>query len=214
MTYVKMDSFGKPLLNIRNELVGSFANGPGNRYVVWFQGCGHGCIGCYNPGSWSSGAVDLIEPSTLAARILSSGCTGVTFTGGEPMSQAVGFLEVLNHLHPSGVLSKVLVDGILLFTGHTLEEISADDNCAACLSMLDVAISGRFIRELRAVRGLLGSTNQEVWWNPLAGRGLDIISSESVTEGQVFETHSVSSGVLLTGFPEIEGLKIPGLRRR
>ncbi len=29
----------------------SHANGPGARYVVWFQGCSLGCPGCFNPGT-------------------------------------------------------------------------------------------------------------------------------------------------------------------
>ncbi len=104
---------GAPLVNVRSEIVGSSANGPGSRYVVWFQGCGHGCVGCYNPGSWSSTINTLVRPEILAERILSSGCTGVTFTGGEPMAQGRALLDVLRALHPGGQLAAALVDGIL-----------------------------------------------------------------------------------------------------
>ena len=29
----------------------SRANGPGRRFVVWFQGCTLGCAGCFNPAT-------------------------------------------------------------------------------------------------------------------------------------------------------------------
>ncbi len=92
-------------------------------------------------------------------------------------------------------------------------DLIEDRNCAYCLPMLDVIIMGRFKRELRAVHGLLGSTNQRVWWNTSPVRGRALIEEDSITKGQIFETHMSEAGVVLTGFPEIEGLKIPGLRR-
>jgi len=214
MSFSHVDVDGRPLANIRNELAGSFSNGPGNRYVVWFQGCGHGCVGCYNPLSWAAKIIELVEPATLAARILDSGCTGVTFTGGEPMSQSAAFFETLLGLQTrDGRLDHRLPDGILLFTGHTLSEVAADYHCIEALSLVDVAIMGRFERDKRNVEGLRGSTNQVIWWNQLPNRGRSIISEDSITKGQVFEAHTIGDGVVLTGFPDIEGLKIRGLKR-
>ena len=34
---------------IHNKVSQSEANGPGNRTVVWFQGCNLKCSGCWNP---------------------------------------------------------------------------------------------------------------------------------------------------------------------
>jgi len=214
MNFNHVDACGKPLANIRSELAGSFSNGPGNRYVVWFQGCGHGCVGCYNPKSWAAEIIELVEPAKLAARILDSGCDGVTFTGGEPMSQPAAFFETLLGLQTrEGHLDRRLVNGILLFTGHTLHEVAADYHCVEALSLVDVAIMGRYERDKRSVAGLRGSTNQIIWWNHLPGRGRSIISEEAITTGQVFETHSIGDGIVVTGFPDLDGLRIPGIRR-
>jgi len=214
MSFSYIDDTGLPLANIRNELIGSLSNGPGSRYVVWFQGCGHGCVGCYNPGSWSSSSNTLCRPSDIAERILSSGCSGVTFTGGEPMSQPAAFFEILCGLQSrSGILDSRLSSGIILFTGHTLSEIASDYKCSECLSLVDVAIIGRYERSLRSVSGLRGSSNQLIWYNPLSSRGRDIISSDDIESGQVFESHIVDSGVMLTGFPDLDNLNIRGLRR-
>lgn len=216
MSFSHVDEFGNPLANIRNELAGSFSNGPGNRYVVWFQGCGHGCVGCYNPKSWAAEIVELVEPATLAARILDSGCDGVTFTGGEPMSQPAAFFETLLGLQTrEGILDSRLPNGILLFTGHTMSEVAADYHCIEALSLVDVAIMGRYERDKRSVQGLRGSTNQIIWWNSLPGRGRSIIKEESITTGQNFETHAIGDGIVITGFPDLEGIKlIRGLKRR
>ena len=214
MNFSHVDECGKPLANIRSELAGSISNGPGNRYVVWFQGCGHGCVGCYNPKSWAAEIIELIEPAKLVARILDSGCDGVTFTGGEPMSQSAAFFEILLGLQTrEGHLDSRLVNGILLFTGHTMSEVAADYHCIEALSLVDVAIMGRYERDQRSVAGLRGSTNQIIWWNPLPHRGRYIITEESITEGQVFETHAVGDGIVVTGFPDLDGIKIRGIRR-
>jgi len=205
---------GRPLANIRSELAGSFSNGPGNRYVVWFQGCGHGCVGCYNPKSWAAEIIELVEPAKLAARILDSGCDGVTFTGGEPMSQPAAFFETLICLQTrDGHLDSRLSNGIILFTGHTMREISEDHRCVEALSLVDVAIMGRYERDKRSVAGLRGSTNQVIWWNHLPNRGRSILREESITEGQHFEAHAIGDGIVVTGFPDLECLKIPGLNR-
>ena len=41
----------------------SRANGPGRRFVVWFQGCTLGCAGCFNPATHVAAGpvVDLAE---------------------------------------------------------------------------------------------------------------------------------------------------------
>ena len=206
--FQKVDSLGNPLLNIRSLLYPSYSNGPGRRYVVWFQGCDLGCVGCWNPGTWSSDCATLFAPESLADKILTSGCTGVTFTGGEPLRQAPGFLSLLRLLDLA-----LLPDGILLFTGYELEEIAEDVDCAACLNLVDAAVTGRYVRGLRSVRGLLGSTNQRCTWSEAEGRGRSRISEESILVGQQFEMHDVGSGILLTGFPDLERLNLPGIKR-
>ncbi|MBS1722568.1 MAG: radical SAM protein [Armatimonadetes bacterium] len=203
---------GAPLANVRHELAGSTANGPGSRYVVWFQGCPHGCKGCYNPETWADIDAGLVEPNDLAERILSSGCDGVTFSGGEPMSQPEALLAVLECLHPAGGLDARLPLGVLVFTGHEVEEIEASPECSACLPYIDVAVSGRYVRELRAVHGLLGSTNQRLLWNERPGRGRELLDESALTIGQFFEGRVVKGGVLLTGFPDIATLGVRGLK--
>lgn len=67
-------------------------DGPGVRYVVFFQGCPLRCQYCHNPDTWkiSGGrqvtAEELLEEYESYKEFLKSG--GITATGGEPLVQA------------------------------------------------------------------------------------------------------------------------------
>ena len=79
----------------------SRANGPGLRSVVFFQGCTLGCENCFNPDSHAfSGAEFTVQ--AVAERVLHAhqehGTEGVTFSGGEPMQQALALLELMHTL--------------------------------------------------------------------------------------------------------------------
>ncbi len=47
-------------MRIAGILSCSFVNGDGARYVVFVQGCKHGCRGCQNPETWDfSGGMEV-----------------------------------------------------------------------------------------------------------------------------------------------------------
>lgn len=82
-----MDSFGA-------------VDGPGIRFVVFFQGCPIRCIFCHNPDSWSFGqgtemSVDDVVDKILPLRSFYR-TGGVTLSGGEPLAQPE-FAEALLH---------------------------------------------------------------------------------------------------------------------
>ena len=66
-------------------------DGPGIRYVVFFQGCPMRCLYCHNPDTWEMAggtqmtADEIIEKITRNREFYTSG--GITATGGEPMLQ-------------------------------------------------------------------------------------------------------------------------------
>ena len=68
-------------------------DGPGLRYVVFFQGCPLRCAYCHNPDTWAfdGGQETTVEDVLQKVRrcapyIKKTG--GVTLTGGEPLSQS------------------------------------------------------------------------------------------------------------------------------
>lgn len=76
----------------------SSVDGPGNRFVVFFQGCNFDCVACHNPQTIAEGphtgqsrsVEELLEEIRRAGPFLS----GVTVSGGEPTRQA-GFVREL-----------------------------------------------------------------------------------------------------------------------
>lgn len=66
-------------------------DGPGVRFVVFFQGCPMRCLYCHNPDTWNANigtlysSEDIIEKITRNASFYTTG--GLTATGGEPMLQ-------------------------------------------------------------------------------------------------------------------------------
>ena len=140
----------------------SRANGPGARFVVWFQGCSLGCPGCFNPGTHDAGAGTAVEVDALLARIgATTGIDGVTLSGGEPFEQPDAALALLRGARALGLST-------LAFSGFTIDELRARPLGAAILAELDVLIDGRYVAGDRLGAGLRGSTNQRI--HVLGGR--------------------------------------------
>lgn len=68
--------------------------GPGRRTVVHFQGCTLGCIGCFSPHTWPAAGGQTLSidaaAGLIAAHARANGETALTFSGGEPLQQALG----------------------------------------------------------------------------------------------------------------------------
>ena len=81
-------------------------DGPGIRYVVFFQGCPLRCIFCHNPDSWRFDGGTEMTVEELVSRIEAfrpfyrDG--GVTLTGGEPLAQPEFAAELLRRLKQKG----------------------------------------------------------------------------------------------------------------
>lgn len=73
-------------------------DGPGIRFVVFFQGCPLRCLYCHNPDTWKPqtgeymSVRDIIDMIKQYKNFIKNG--GVTFSGGEPLFQP-DFLEAL-----------------------------------------------------------------------------------------------------------------------
>ena len=206
---------GRAMLNMAGEIASSRVNGPGDRYVLWMQFCPMGCRGCFNPETWSDRAVELTSPTDLGLRILMSGSSGLTISGGEPFSQPVALLELLRFIHDEAdPLRPRFPDGIICFSGYELEVLEADPLCCEIMSYCDLVVAGPYVQELRSDIGIGGSTNKRFWYNPYHLRGKQLIDSANVEFDRGVEIHDSADGVLITGFPDLDraGLRKLGLR--
>ena len=82
-------------------------DGPGIRYVVFFQGCPLRCRYCHNPDTWDFGggrdvtAEELMREYDSYKEFLTSG--GITATGGEPLAQPEFLSELFRLAKSKGV---------------------------------------------------------------------------------------------------------------
>lgn len=82
-------------------------DGPGIRYVVFFQGCPLRCIFCHNPDSWTFGRGTKMSVEDVVGKILPLRSFyrtgGVTLSGGEPLAQPEFATALLTRLKDEGL---------------------------------------------------------------------------------------------------------------
>ena len=178
-------------MNIRGYGL-SKVNGPGNRFVLWTQGCSKGCSECFNPETWSNNIYKEYSPLQLFELIKNFEVDGITISGGDPLEQEDELLELLM------LLSSIrLSKGVILFTGFTRAEISSNIIREKCLQYIDVLIDGRYEKNLKVDFSLRGSSNQEFYFFS------DKISRDELVFDQEIEISLLEGDIMMTGFPNI-----------
>lgn len=147
------------LINIHSVMPCSKINGPGNRMVIFFQGCDKNCPGCFNPDTHSFETTSLLFPADIFKKYPPNDIAGITISGGEPFWQPHGLLELLKIAKKRCGLSTVV------YSGFTYKELKQKPKCLACLDFVDVLIDGRY-EESKKEKTLLarGSTNQRFYF--------------------------------------------------
>jgi anaerobic ribonucleoside-triphosphate reductase activating protein len=190
------------LINLHSTIKSSRVNGPGDRFVIWTQGCRKMCKNCYNPETWSHYRNNLVDIDFLVEEIKNSNSTGVTISGGDPFEQPEELFYLLREIKQLD-----LSDGVIVFSGYTIDEIRGDIKLEKCLDYIDVLIDGLYIEEKRITNGLAGSSNQEFHFLT------DKISRDSINIDQEVEIHSLGDLIQITGFPLIDkiNMKLKGI---
>ena len=138
---------------LRGGVLGATAN----RMGVWTQGCSlPKCPGCTSIHTWSSdgGTSHSVDTLLAIARAMPQTPSGLTISGGEPSDQApavTALIRGFRELFPEAEV--VLYSGLrwpVLSTRHP-----------ELVALLDVAVTGPYVRTLEATP-LAGSSNQEV----------------------------------------------------
>jgi anaerobic ribonucleoside-triphosphate reductase activating protein len=178
-------------MNIRGYGL-SKVNGPGNRFVLWTQGCSKGCSECFNPETWSNNIYKEYSPLQLFELIKNFEVDGITISGGDPLEQEDELLELLM------LLSSIrLSKGVILFTGFTRAEISSNIIREECLRYVDVLIDGRYEKNLKIDFSLRGSSNQEFYFFS------NKITMDELVFDQEIEISCLEGDIMMTGFPNI-----------
>lgn len=148
----------KEFLNINEICRRTTALGPGDRYVIWTQGCVKRCSGCLTKDGLLFQDKILIRPQELAADILKvEEIEGVTISGGEPFLQAKNLSILIDLIKAKKDLS------FIAYSGYTYDELKKMNNYTnLLLQKIDVLIDGEYVEELNDDKGLRGSSNQNV----------------------------------------------------
>jgi anaerobic ribonucleoside-triphosphate reductase activating protein len=145
-------------MRIHSLVSNSTVNGPGNRAVIWTQGCRLGCAGCWNPETWDFNAGQDYSIARLLQWIGSlKGIEGLTISGGEPMAQE---LPLCTLLHWTREFFPNLSIG--MFTGYAELELGKFAMWPSIRHRLDFAVVGRY-NALRPVQlPMVTSANQKL----------------------------------------------------
>ena len=191
---------------IHSLLPRSAVNGPGERAVVWLQGCGLHCPGCWNKSTHRFDRDRARPPEEVGEWILSCPeVEGVTFSGGEPMQQADSLLRLIRCLRQqapelsfgmfSGYAEHELDQGQYWIWGYASSEQHRKYLWQEIRACLDFAILGRFYRAQPSSLPLRTSRNQVL--RLFTNRYSPADFSEQLTEVSIHKDGQVE----VTGFP-------------
>ena len=145
-------------IRVSSILERSIAHGPGERFVLWVQGCTLACPACFSTETHLLDDGDLVPVDEMARRIISvRGIEGVTLSGGEPMLQAAALAELSKKLRDEGL-------SVMCYTGFTLSRLRAMNTEAIhkFLAEIDILVDGPFVHEQAAPLRWRGSRNQRI----------------------------------------------------
>lgn len=142
---------------VKDIIIQTMADGPGLRTSIYCSGCWHKCKGCHNPQTWDLYSGEELDVDDLVDLIVEDKwIDGVTFTGGDPLYQSNGFIELAKKIKEKSDKN------IWLYTGFTIEEIKM--RCPEILRYVDWVVDGPYIEELRDIDlKFRGSSNQRIW---------------------------------------------------
>lgn len=162
-------------------------DGPGVRFVVFFQGCPMRCLYCHNPDSWHMAEGTKMSAEEIIARFernrsfYKSG--GITATGGEPMVQLdflISLFELAKSkgihtcLDTSGIAFPADTDSVIYDKIERLMEVTD-------LVMLDIkhiddlehqTLTGKSNRLILAFARYLDAVGKPVWIRHVAVPGI------------------------------------------
>lgn len=159
----------KQVLKISGIVRDSIVDGEGFRYVIFFQGCKHNCVGCQNPQTHSfDGGMEIDIESIMRDLSICNGARlmDITLSGGDPFFQAKEVIELCKELKKEEY-------NIWAYTGFVFESfLEAIENniyttinrsMIELLNYIDVLVDGPFILERKSLEcAYRGSDNQRL----------------------------------------------------
>lgn len=126
-----------PVHNISHSRI----NGPGNRLVIWVQGCKFHCKGCFNPETHPYTREHLVDVENLATLInTDTEICGITLSGGEPLDYPKQLLKLFKMINDRLT--------VIIYSGYTFHDIQRSILLMSVVKMADISIVGRYNERL------------------------------------------------------------------
>lgn len=120
-----------------NNICHSRINGPGNRMVIWVQGCKFNCKGCFNPDTHPYTKEHLVDVGDLVKMINEDmSIEGVTISGGEPLDYPNQIQSLLN-----GFEKRITT---IIYSGYRYDEVISNEVLLNVIKVADLSILGRY----------------------------------------------------------------------
>lgn len=183
-------------------------DGPGIRYVVFFQGCPMRCLYCHNPDTWDSGDGEWMESGEIIGNILRNrefyASGGLTATGGEPLMQMDFLSELFRQAKAAGIHTALDTSGALFDEKSTdrMDELMANTD----LVLLDIkelgdadhrVLTGRGNGNILAFARYLAAIKKSVWVRHVVVPGITNEPKKLYALGR-----------FLAGLPNVEKLEV------
>jgi anaerobic ribonucleoside-triphosphate reductase activating protein len=134
----------------------SRSEGPGERFVIWVQGCSIRCPGCCNPEMLPFESGEQIDVQSLFERIIKARVEGITLLGGEPFDQAEECGALAEKVQGNGM-------GVMVFSGYTMDFLAKSKKCDRLLKHTDLLKAGPYMQEQHSRKHRwIGSSNQQL----------------------------------------------------
>lgn len=145
------------MISVLDIVEDTMVDGPGFRTSIYCAGCRHACPGCHNTQSWDFSGGRPMSTEDIMRIIEADPFANVTFTGGDPMYQPEGFVELAH------AIRERTDKDIWCFTGFTYETLLSNPRHRQLLELIDVLVDGPFVKTLRDESLLFrGSSNQRL----------------------------------------------------
>jgi anaerobic ribonucleoside-triphosphate reductase activating protein len=146
-----------PNIQVSGIIEESIVDGPGIRYVIFFQGCNIHCFNCQNKHTWDPKGGYPLSSDVIVEQIKNNPILqGITLSGGEALLQKESCLYLIDEAH------KINLD-VILYTGSTYESLVAQNDkiIDEILSKVDYLCDGPYVDSKRSLTIFFrGSTNQ------------------------------------------------------
>lgn len=181
-------------------------DGPGVRFVVFFQGCPMRCLYCHNPDTWDmtegkeKSADEILEMFERNRSFYRTG--GITATGGEPMVQMDFLIELFAKAKEKDIHTCLDTSGIIFAEERTSEAFSKIEKLMQVtdLVMLDIKhiddiahqeLTGHSNEKILAFAKYLDEIGKPVWIRHVVVPGITFVEDELKKFGDFLKTLSI-----------------------